>query len=649
MAAAKNTTAIGHRRGIDWNGFAGFRGSKAPMQAYAAEVKAAMQLAVMLPGHQLAPADTVEHYMYTRHFVAVDDPTRFLQVFPGLPADQNHTNELIVADKPCKLCMDFDGKEGLPACFTSTQDFTSRIQAALKDIFATEFDVQLQAESFVWVFTSYPVKFSAHLTVHHIMQDSTLLAMPHHHPAQATRDGAKHFYKRLVQVIPQLEEHELTDGSIYTRDRETRLPGATKPPKPGVLMGAWTPNTAYIATNHTLTEAMVSYFAGRTPHVLQLPTVECQHASRRTAAARKQGSEAHKAPTSGVSCSEGEEHILEQILQQHPTAYMLRLSGKSVWDRDSAPRFNHTDRAERCWCGKAHKSNNYAAWFNGSLAFVHASGCKRTFRIGSLTEDFSAAGDVEVHCRYLARRRQDNLAALAGGQQTLHRYMEQDTDPGIAALNTELDKLLDTFTHVLGIQSGMGSGKTCLCSTLVQELEDVHAAKRVLIITYRQSLSLNMLSELQALGFQNYLDAKEQKADLSAADRAIVQLDSIAMVCRRGRIIPQYDLVILDEVESTLHHTTAKTHKERQATTFRTFCSIIKASKRVLAMDAFLGAETRAFFKSLQLNTHVVRNTCRPPAGGPSHAPWFSPTISRSGWQTECRNWQQGRAWQWPA
>jgi hypothetical protein len=97
----------------------------------------------------------------------------------------------------------------------------------------------------------------------------------------------------------------------------------------------------------------------------------------------------------------------------------------------------------------------------------------------------------------------------------------------------------------------------------------------------------------------------EQKADLSAADRAIVQLDSIAMVCRRGMIIPQYDLVVLDEVESTLHHTTAKTHKERQATTLRTFCSIIKASKRVLAMDAFLGAETRAFFKSL-------RNTWRP-------------------------------------
>jgi hypothetical protein len=519
MAAAKNTTAIAQHRGIDWCGFAGFRAAKAPMQAYAAEVGATLQLAVMLPCRRLAPTDTVEQYTYARHFVAVDNPARFLQVFPWLPADQNTTNEIIIADKPCKLCMDFDGKEGLPACFASKQDFTSRVQAALTDIVAREFGVQLQVESFVWVFTDYPVKFSAHLVLHHIMADNSILCMPQHHPAQATHDGAKHFYKQLVQLMPELEQLNLIDGSIYTRDREMRRPGATKPPKPGVRMDTWTPNTAYIATNHSLEDAMVSYLAGRTPHVLQLPTVERQHASRRTAAQRMQGS---TAPPTGVSYSEGEERMLELIMQQHPTAFMLRLSGKNVWDRDSAPRFNHTDRTEQCWCGKAHKSNNYAAWFAGNQAFVHAFGCARTFRIGSLTEDFSAAGDVEVHCRYLARRRQDNLAALAGGQQTLHRYMEQGTDADITTLNTELDGLLGMHTHVLGIQSSMGTGKTCLLSTVVQELGEVHGAKRVLIITYRQTLSLNMLSKLQALGFENYLDAKENKTDLAAADRAIV-------------------------------------------------------------------------------------------------------------------------------
>ncbi|WIA19271.1 hypothetical protein OEZ85_003910 [Tetradesmus obliquus] len=556
---------------MDWCGFAGFRASKAPMQAYAAEVGATMQL----------------------------------QILPGLPADKNHTYEIFLKDKPCKLCVDFDGTDGLPACFASKQDFTSRVQDALTDVFLTEFGVQLPAESFVWVFTDYPVKFSAHLVVHHIMPDGSILCLPQHNPTHATHDGARHFYNRLVQVMPELEQHALIDGSIYTRDREMRLPGATKPPKPG------------------------------------LPTVERQQASMRTTAARKGSA----APPSGVSYSEGEERMLELILQQHPTADMQRLSGKNVWDRDNAPRFNHTDRTEECWCGKAHKSNNYAAWFAGSQAFVHAFGCGRTFRIGSLTDDFSAAGDVKVHCRYLARRRQDNLTALVGGQQTLHRYMSTTrTDADTTSLNTELDKLMGMHTHVLGIQSSMGTGKTCLLLNLVQELEEVHRAKRVLIITCRQSLSLNMLSDLQALGFENYLDAKEHKAELSAADMAIVQLDSIAMVCRRGRIIPQYDLVVLDEVESTLHHTIAKTHRERQATTFRTFCSIIKASKRVLAMDAFFGAETRAFFKSLQLHARVVRNTWRP------QPRTMVFTNDQQEWVEKLvQALAAGEKWQWPA
>lgn len=643
---AQNTDVVVRRRGIDWHGFAGFRAAKAPMQAYAAEVGAPMQLQVTLPCGQLGPEGDVEQYTYKRHFVAIDDPRRLLELLPGLPADKNHTYEIIIADKPCKLCMDFDGSGGLPECFASKQDFTSRVQAALTDIFATDFGVQLQAESFLWVFTDYPVKFSAHLVLHHIMPDGSILCLPHHHPAQATHDGAKHFHNRLVQAMPELLQHKLIDDSIYTRDREMRLPFATKPPKPGVHMATWSPNTAYIATNHSLEDALVSYLGGRAPHVLQLPTVERQQASLRMT--RNQGSEssaAARAPPSSVSYSEGEERMLELILQQHPTAYMLRLSGKNVWDRDNAPRFNHTDRTEQCWCGKAHNSNNYAAWFAGSDAFVHALGA--TAPSGSAASPTTSAQQETWRCTADTWQGGGGIMApIAAGQQTVHRYMQpaQPADPEITLLNTELDKLMHMRTHVLGIQSPMGSGKTCLLSTLVQELEEVHRAKRVLIITYRQTLSLNMLSDLQALGFENYMDAKEHSRDLSAADRAIVQLDSIAMVCRRGIIIPRYDLVVLDEVESTLHHATAKTHKERQAATFDTFCSIIKASRRVLAMDAFLGAETRAFFRSLQLDMRVVRNTWRP------QPRTMVFTNDQQDWVAKVvQALAAGQTWEWPA
>jgi len=51
----------------------------------------------------------------------------------------------------------------------------------------------------------------------------------------------------------------------------------------------------------------------------------------------------------------------------------------------------------------------------------------------------------------------------------------------------------------------MGSGKTTLLKSLINELAQQLGVQRVLIITYRQSLSLNMLAELGELGFINYL------------------------------------------------------------------------------------------------------------------------------------------------
>jgi hypothetical protein len=83
-------------------------------------------------------------------------------------------------------------------------------------------------------------------------------------------------------------------------------------------------------------------------------------------------------------------------------------------------------------------------------------------------------------------------------------------------------------------------------------------------------------------------------------------------VYQGGRLIPEYDLVVLDKNESTLHHATAKTHKPKQGHTFQTFCSIVKAAKRLLVMDAFLGPKTGAFRKSLGLPYSFVRNTWRP-------------------------------------
>jgi hypothetical protein len=69
------------------------------------------------------------------------------------------------------------------------------------------------------------------------------------------------------------------------------------------------------------------------------------------------------------------------------------------------------------------------------------------------------------------------------------------------------------------------------------------------------------------------------------------------MVLEQGRDLQDYDLVVLDESESLLHHCTAETLKGKQREVFRTFLDVLRGSRGVLAMDAFLGDETREFLE----------------------------------------------------
>jgi hypothetical protein len=528
----------------------------------------------------------------------VDNPHELLDILPRIPPRQNHTFEIIQKRKPCKICMDFDSAAGLPTGFKDRGDFTARVEAALGSVMQADFGITMDPADYVWVFTDYKTKpkFSAHLVVHKVMPDGKLLCVPHHEKGD-THDGSKYFFNRLLQQMPELDGG-LLDSKIYSSDREFRLPGATKEPNGDPLKApldqydTWKPGTAYIATGHNLQEAMVGYLGTHEPHVLSLPTAD--RSAGVTTSKKKGNPVSAKGPPPGLTLGDGEARMLQLICRQHPTAYKVPLSGKDVFDRDNATRFNHSDCSEKCWCRKAHKSNNYAAWFSGNDAWVHCFGCNKQHKIGCLEDDLTAPEDIEIDCRWLTR--------LQGESQ----------DPHLSKLNEQLSALLAASIKVLCLQSVMGSGKTTLLKSLINELADRLGVRRVLIITYRQSLSLNMLADLEELGFINYLHAQEDKIDLSSQERVIVQLDSIAKVCQGGRLIPKFDLEVLDENESTLHHATAKTHKHKQGHTFQTFCSIVKSAERLLVMDAFLGAETRAFLKSLGLPYSFVRNTWRP-------------------------------------
>ena len=110
------------------------------MQAHAAQHGAPIQLQVTMPGRKWTEGPAPFH---VRHFVAVDDPCRLVQVLKSIPARRNHTFEIIQKGKPCKVCMDFDNAAGFPReqGFSDRSDFTHRVQAALGEILLTDFGV----------------------------------------------------------------------------------------------------------------------------------------------------------------------------------------------------------------------------------------------------------------------------------------------------------------------------------------------------------------------------------------------------------------------------------------------------------------------------------------------------------------------------
>ncbi len=215
----------------------------------------------------------------------------------------------------------------------------------------------------------------------------------------------------------------------------------------------------------------------------------------------------------------------------------------------------------------------------------------------------------------------------------------------IGKLQLLLHGLLAPSIRTLGIQSPMGTGKTTLLSKYITALEQMLGRPaRVAIISYRQALSRDMISNFVELGFRMYLDYKHYGKDhehtgeyckgseqLWQCAKVIVQLDSIQMLLDKGTTLyPKYDLVVLDECESLLHHATAKTLGERQQKVFSIFQQLLKESGRVLAMDAFLGDETREFLQLvLGEAPPVVRNEHR----GTSKL--FKLTTDTKAWQAK--------------
>jgi len=91
--------------------------------------------------------------------------------------------------------------------------------------------------------------------------------------------------------------------------------------------------------------------------------------------------------------------------------------------------------------------------------------------------------------------------------------------------------------------------------------------KKILFITYRQSLAKSLHDELSEEGFKNYSELTNE--GIQQSKRLIIQLDSLKRVNYQDYItlenyIPDYDLIAVDEMEGIINHFNAKTLKGKE-------------------------------------------------------------------------------------
>lgn len=138
----------------------------------------------------------------------------------------------------------------------------------------------------------------------------------------------------------------------------------------------------------------------------------------------------------------------------------------------------------------------------------------------------------------------------------------------------------------LNIKSAYGTGKT----QLLKKILNNHNYKRILWLSYRVTYTDDILNEFQNFGFGSYLKREYKN------DKLIIQLESLMNLDKDNnnddfiddeyiKEMPQYDLIIIDEIESILNQFDSSTFKGKNKDIYEYLYYIIKGSKKIISLD----------------------------------------------------------------
>ena len=167
----------------------------------------------------------------------------------------------------------------------------------------------------------------------------------------------------------------------------------------------------------------------------------------------------------------------------------------------------------------------------------------------------------EIHCRGFRRIKVRPEDVMFWGK----RY--QEIVPIHPREGERLPPLTDLLMEIRGeeypdrmaisIRSSIDTGKTTMVNRYIRDADDRGVPlDRILMISVRQSMTDDLVRNFGPLGFVDYRDYRQNTRLLRQQKRLILQVDSIHRLRStiEGFSLPEYDLIVFDEVSYGLQH-----------------------------------------------------------------------------------------------
>lgn len=164
-------------------------------------------------------------------------------------------------------------------------------------------------------------------------------------------------------------------------------------------------------------------------------------------------------------------------------------------------------------------------------------------------------------------------------------------------------------TGGLLIKSPIGTGKTELIKRLKADFMARHGySPKVSVITHLETLAK---SSAARLGYESYKDHKPEY--LRLAPTLSICLNSIPKLANTKDPLPQYDILVIDEVEQVLAALGSATFEPGEAVRTREILEyLVKNAGLVVCLDAYSSSVSQNWLKGLRPDVFTVVNTYTP-------------------------------------